>query len=40
MIVTYEEEEHIREDGVEIEVVPLYRFLQQAENLRIDRQEL
>ena len=40
MIVTYEEEEHIREDGVEIEVVPLYRFLLQAENLRIDRQEL
>lgn len=27
MIVTCEEEEYIREDGVEIEVVPLYRFL-------------
>lgn len=33
MIVTYEEEEKIREDGMEIEVVPLYRFLLQADGI-------
>ena len=27
IIVTYEEEETIREDGVTIEAVPLYKFL-------------
>ncbi|HCR83938.1 MAG TPA: ATPase, partial [Lachnospiraceae bacterium] len=27
VIVTYEEEELIEEDGVQIEVIPLYKFL-------------
>lgn len=31
VIVTYEEEERIQEDGAEIEVIPLYRFLLQLE---------
>lgn len=37
LIVTYEEEESIREDGLEIEAVPLYRFLLQVGHLRSGR---
>lgn len=39
LVVTYEEEEHVREDDLEIEVVPLYRFLLQADNWRANQQE-
>ena len=31
VIVTYEDEETVIEDGVTIEVVPLYKFLLQTE---------